>query len=133
MQRSPLHLLVISFFTKDSIPFFNSVKQFQVCLHNFQSQFPQTGQFNSYIVCIMRLHQARNLSLNPLKRVNSILTPTNLNPGKLHNRCRSQSPQTGQFNSYLVTEFLRKNFPFTGSQSPQTGQFNSYIHNRNNF
>mgnify|MGYP001342042148 CR=1 FL=1 len=38
-------------------------------------------------------------SLNPLKRVNSILTRvTRLS--ELANRVKSQSPQTGQFNSY---------------------------------
>jgi len=64
------------------------------------SQSPQTGQFNSYehimfiyiILCL--------ISLNPLKRVNSILTAS----------------------CYL--EFIE---PWTMSQSPQTGQFNSYI------
>ena len=63
------------------------------------SQSPQTGQFNSYehimfiyiILCL--------ISLNPLKRVNSILTAS----------------------CYL--EFIE---PWTMSQSPQTGQFNSY-------
>ncbi len=64
------------------------------------SQSPQTGQFNSYehimfiyiILCL--------ISLNPLKRVNSILTAS----------------------CYL--EFIE---PWTMSQSPQTGQFNSYV------
>ncbi len=38
----------------------------------------------------------------------------------------SQSPQTGQFNSYVQENlFVRKDI-FDTSQSPQTGQFNSY-------
>ncbi len=64
-----------------------------------KSQSPQTGQFNSY---------KRELStsfdklprLNPLKRVNSILTRLTRN-NKSWARCSSQSPQTGQFNSYF--------------------------------
>ena len=37
----------------------------------------------------------------------------------------SQSPQTGQFNSYLA-ENISHAILEKGSQSPQTGQFNSY-------
>ena len=37
----------------------------------------------------------------------------------------SQSPQTGQFNSYLAQAHLIIFSPIA-SQSPQTGQFNSY-------
>ena len=66
-------------------------------------------------------------SLNPLKRVNSILTDKRVKVEDLSLDSESQSPQTGQFNSYLsslpeLTE-LRKT---QVSQSPQTGQFNSY-------
>ncbi len=38
---------------------------------------------------------------------------------------QSQSPQTGQFNSYIDTGELDNAMP-DESQSPQTGQFNSY-------
>jgi len=40
---------------------------------------------------------------------------------------RSQSPQTGQFNSYKEIIWYTK--CFLKSQSPQTGQFNSYEDN----
>ena len=113
------------------------------------SQSPQTGQFNSYenkmsaekrvIESLNPLKRVNSIltdiynfsleikyqGLNPLKRVNSILTMKNgkqwailksLNPLKRVNSIltelvyiepdeypsKSQSPQTGQFNSYLV-------------------------------
>jgi len=40
----------------------------------------------------------RKVSLNPLKRVNSILTLYGV--GHIFSTAMSQSPQTGQFNSY---------------------------------
>ena len=113
------------------------------------SQSPQTGQFNSYpdlsdnekvkwgkvsipsngsiqflpYKKLINLFYEAHFSLNPLKRVNSILTrlgyyycivpvgtvsiPSNGSIQFLHNQFRvaipffkSQSPQTGQFNSY---------------------------------
>jgi len=42
------------------------------------------------------------LSLNPLKRVNSILTGPDAAKNADIKSARSQSPQTGQFNSYGV-------------------------------
>ena len=93
-----------------------------------ESQSPQTGQFNSYDWAIncMRIHKEDRL--NPLKRVNSILTRfeiwvpeemKGLNPLKRVNSIltilgvitilfplMSQSPQTGQFNSYLQAASL---------------------------
>jgi len=41
---------------------------------DLMSQSPQTGQFNSYKMCYNRLGGLLDLGLNPLKRVNSILT-----------------------------------------------------------
>ena len=38
------------------------------------SQSPQTGQFNSYCYKVGTLSYAQHFGLNPLKRVNSILT-----------------------------------------------------------
>ncbi len=38
----------------------------------------------------------------------------------------SQSPQTGQFNSYKMGMNTEEDKKIVGSQSPQTGQFNSY-------
>ncbi len=38
---------------------------------------------------------------------------------------KSQSPQAGQFNSYLEEERIYV-YDFLTSQSPQAGQFNSY-------
>jgi len=64
------------------------------------------------------------MSLNPLKRVNSILTliiTTEDNKAKYE----SQSPQTGQFNSNHSITIHLHNIPNEESQSPQTGQFNS--------
>ena len=65
------------------------------------------------------------LSLNPLKRVNSILTHFNSVVYDISGLHRSQSPQAGQFNSYGRRK-NRKKWPYK-SQSPQAGQFNSYI------
>jgi len=86
--------------------------------------------------------------LNPLKRVNSILTSFNDDRKQISDKL-SQSPQTGQFNSYRE-HFSHLSNPHTvsipsngsiqflliiddshtfwksKSQSPQTGQFNSY-------
>ncbi len=39
---------------------------------------------------------------------------------------KSQSPQTGQFNSYIQKLSPSLQFHLFQSQSPQTGQFNSY-------
>ena len=41
----------------------------------------------------------------------------------------SQSPQTGQFNSYIQDNLIKELELNSKSQSPQTGQFNSYIQN----
>ncbi len=63
------------------------------------SQSPQTGQFNSYDGELTYL-EPDDIRLNPLKRVNSILTE--LKKSDIRSRlAMSQSPQTGQFNSYL--------------------------------
>jgi len=64
------------------------------------------------------------LCLNPLKRVNSILTMRKTYYNKTIEE--SQSPQTGQFNSYEPNCKQAKDL-LDVSQSPQTGQFNSYI------
>jgi len=42
------------------------------------------------------------LCLNPLKRVNSILTQMTIHLIDAGKKIVSQSPQTGQFNSYIV-------------------------------
>ncbi len=64
------------------------------------------------------------LSLNPLKRVNSILTLKKISIIAVS--IWSQSPQTGQFNSYSEKYDLSYLYLNLKSQSPQTGQFNSY-------
>ena len=63
-------------------------------------------------------------SLNPLKRVNSILTGWYIH-SDVEGFDESQSPQAGQFNSYktISQKISQKRI---GSQSPQAGQFNSY-------
>ena len=51
----------------------------------------------------MRKRSHRDICLNPLKRVNSILTMTRhgILKGTLD---ESQSPQAGQFNSYTISQ-----------------------------
>ncbi len=66
-----------------------------------------------------------NTSLNPLKRVNSILTASLAKATEKISE-QSQSPQTGQFNSYGFVMPLVY-VAIIVSQSPQTGQFNSYL------
>ena len=68
------------------------------------SQSPQTGQFNSYMQVIWLMKVNPIFSLNPLKRVNSILTLPSLRKRFPQIDFRSQSPQTGQFNSYSDKE-----------------------------
>jgi len=89
------------------------------------SQSPQTGQFNSYSNDMFNLNSGKILCLNPLKRVNSILTHNSLDRA-FYRKYKSQSPQTGQFNSYTLFQEPGSDAGI-GSQSPQTGQFNSYI------
>ena len=66
------------------------------------------------------------MGLNPLKRVNSILT----NNGKTQNIKFSDyclNPLKRVNSILTVTEpIYREDIPFLRSQSPQTGQFNSY-------
>ena len=88
------------------------------------SQSPQTGQFNSYHVQDS-ICASKPKSLNPLKRVNSILTRISNRTIRLR-RGESQSPQTGQFNSYTLDKRVKVEDLSLESQSPQTGQFNSY-------
>ena len=64
-----------------------------------ESQSPQTGQFNSYVSNVEDFSEPVHPGLNPLKRVNSILTLPFAFFFILA-FSRSQSPQTGQFNSY---------------------------------
>ena len=110
-----------------SIPSSGSIQFLQTggvyCVYiSFKSQSPQAGQFNSYTPFIA-LGVSDNMSLNPLKRVNSILT--DLYVIVINWKAESQSPQAGQFNSYcLVVETETINYE--QSQSPQAGQFNSY-------
>ena len=66
---------------------------------------------------------SKDKGLNPLKRVNSILTICLRRTGLGKSRV-SQSPQTGQFNSY--DDYDERIDKVLKSQSPQTGQFNSY-------
>ena len=68
------------------------------------SQSPQTGQFNSYPKTPQNKDWAHISGLNPLKRVNSILTEVAFASAKAEVAV-SQSPQTGQFNSYNRVKF----------------------------
>ena len=71
-------------------------------------------------------------SLNPLKRVNSILTDITLScqyPGFLE----SQSPQTGQFNSYMISGRSIWDMKFETVSIPSNGsiQFLRFLCYRN--
>ncbi len=65
-----------------------------------KSQSPQAGQFNSYLEKASSSNTKAELGLNPLKRVNSILTYRSKTMA-IKEILESQSPQAGQFNSYL--------------------------------
>jgi len=65
------------------------------------------------------------MCLNPLKRVNSILTIVINWKADCKQAIESQSPQAGQFNSYKET-LKQEESEDLKSQSPQAGQFNSY-------
>jgi len=119
--------------------------------HFLRSQSPQTGQFNSYSQSsfilfsqaskvsipsngsiqflqsddLITLEIDKEICLNPLKRVNSILTSF-WDKHKQVRRNKSQSPRTGQFNSYSNWCWDSDVIEDGVSQSPQTGQFNSY-------
>jgi len=88
------------------------------------SQSPQTGQFNSYAVKELGLFDGKVYVSIPSNGSIQFLHWRNKMLNKIYQE-ESQSPQTGQFNSYpdypgfdIVTS--------DESQSPQTGQFNSY-------
>ena len=67
-------------FVKVSIPSSGSIQFLREAMSDFEkeleikSQSPQAGQFNSYSVLEKRMENWFISSLNPLKRVNSILT-----------------------------------------------------------
>ena len=64
-----------------------------------------TSYFNSYLIGMQRSPFASISNLNPLKRVNSILTLMKDYDSFAY--CdESQSPQTGQFNSYRSKEAM---------------------------
>jgi len=75
----PVYLGTVPTAVKVSIPSSGSIQFLRYhghernTIHNDASQSPQTGQFNSYHYAFFNLYIA-NLGLNPLKRVNSILT-----------------------------------------------------------
>jgi len=123
---------------------FNSYKNYlSLCpfFRPLRSQSPQTGQFNSYTDGILCSYICSKDRLNPLKRVNSILTnyyhlafgrQKSLNPLKRVNsiltrnkskleqaKTTSQSPQTGQFNSYLILN--RRRLMITPVSIPSNG------------
>jgi len=65
----------VSIPSNGSIQFLHSLHPFVVyAVAILVSQSPQTGQFNSYGILIKRFQKLSYRSLNPLKRVNSILT-----------------------------------------------------------
>ena len=87
---------------------FNSYKMyFKERIEDYETQSPQAVQFNNYKIIIEAI-KSEWKSLNPLKRVNSILTGfvSVYQDGRFS---ESQSPQAGQFNSYLLILRLQKN------------------------
>ena len=87
-----------------------------------KSQSPQTGQFNSYVNDEVKTEKPE-WRLNPLKRVNSILTVLKKSG---FDRLESLNPLK-RVNSILTLMFQIIHMPtLFKSQSPQTGQFNSY-------
>ena len=84
------------------------------------SQSPQAGQFNSYWCHPFWPMGGGIESLNPLKRVNSILTRLTFSTDEVL-FIESQSPQAGQFNSYKerwIKQIKRKlivSIPSSGS------------------
>jgi len=130
-----------------------SVRSWTYIYSGYLSQSPQAGQFNSYEVYSWDPNRKVTKCLNPLKRVNSILTNYVEITGSIDS-IRSQSPQAGQFNSYIANAemsiprmIIPVSIPSSGSiqflprfsslirvleksyesQSPQAGQFNSYV------
>jgi len=86
------------------------------------SQSPQAGQFNSYPKRISLLYERDSYCLNPLKRVNSILTPEDI--PFLSRAFKSQSPQAGQFNSYeMKDEMIAKGWKIVSIPSSGSIQF----------
>ena len=90
----------------------------------WRSQSPQTGQFNSYAIRFEVWVPSEQKSLNPLKRVNSILTDPSRKVSK--SLLQSLNPLK-RVNSILTVEKVPKSRQLLMSQSPQTGQFNSYV------
>ena len=92
---------------------------------NGGSQSPQTGQFNSYGKLVSPYFKRVRVSIPSNGSIQFLLCYRKWNSlGWIE--IWSQSPQTGQFNSYTNDE---KRYWFGNeeeSQSPQTGQFNSY-------
>ena len=111
---------------------------------------PSNGSIQFLLVESIAGQKAQLGGLNPLKRVNSILTsqwkltlvklkkvsiPSSgsiqflLNLTRIdwvEKVSRSQSPQAGQFNSYCYRRQSKTDTTLFKSQSPQAGQFNSY-------
>gem|GEM_PF-1881289 len=94
-----------------------------------ESQSPQSGQWHSYPRRWYRPQWPMcYLCLNPLNRVNGILILENVGSAARAAQPESQSPQSGQWHSY-IDGFLLDFSPLDneGSQSPQSGQWHSYI------
>ena len=91
---------------------------------SIMSQSPQAGQFNSYLIVLRYIGQMTSYQcLNPLKRVNSILTSKCIGEVKWE---YSLNPLK-RVNSILTLNYHHQSFIlWLLSQSPQAGQFNSY-------
>jgi len=141
--------LIVSIPSNGSIQFLHKEGSFK-CWRWVSSQSPQTGQFNSYGSLYDIWNSLHPFGLNPLKRVNSILTllsflikimevkvsiPSNGSIQFLHiyinvlpNKLFESLNPLKRVNSILTLQRdCIGNFPVRSlSQSPQTGQFNSY-------
>ena len=97
VQENIIGTLSVSIPSNGSIQFLPIIRCPTITRY-IMSQSPQTGQFNSYRKSVQFIRTIGIMCLNPLKRVNSILTLCWRAISEV--MFLSQSPQTGQFNSY---------------------------------
>ena len=82
-----------------------------------RSQSPQTGQFNSYISCWTFIFYFPPISLNPLKRVNSILTLGALAIKYIISLCKVSIPSNGSI-QFLHEDFKVSTLYIDGGLNP---------------
>ena len=105
VQENIIGTLSVSIPSNGSIQFLPIIRCPTITRY-IMSQSPQTGQFNSYRKSVQFIRTIGIMCLNPLKRVNSILTLCWRAISEV--MFLSQSPQTGQFNSYQFALMVQK-------------------------